>query len=343
MLTKDFAYHLPESHIARYPTPERTASKLLALNYATGVLSDYRFADIISLLKPGDLLVLNNSKVMPARLQGKKQSGGKIEILIERILNEKQAWVQIKASKSPKPNSWLILGANIPVQIQEYNPKTGMYLINVTSDTSILKILDQYGEIPLPPYMHRSAEPTDTERYQTVYAQPLGSVAAPTAGLHFTQDLLAAIQAKNIDIGYVTLHVGAGTFQPLRVQNIAEHKMHSELLQVSQELCDKIQATRNNGGRIVCVGTTSVRALETAALSGNLTAVTGETDIFITPGYKFKIVDALITNFHLPESTLLMLVSAFAGKNNIFNAYAHAINNNYRFYSYGDAMFITGN
>lgn len=343
MLTKDFAYHLPESHIARYPTPERTASKLLALNYATGVLSDYRFADIISLLKPGDLLVLNNSKVIPARLQGKKQSGGKIEILIERILNEKQAWVQIKASKSPKPNSWLILGANIPVQIQEYNPKTGMYLINVTSDTSILKILDQYGEIPLPPYMHRSAEPTDTERYQTVYAQPLGSVAAPTAGLHFTQDLLAAIQAKNIDIGYVTLHVGAGTFQPLRVQNIAEHKMHSELLQVSQELCDKIQATRNNGGRIVCVGTTSVRALETAALSGNLTAVTGETDIFITPGYKFKIVDALITNFHLPESTLLMLVSAFAGKNNIFNAYAHAINNNYRFYSYGDAMFITGN
>ena len=343
MLTKDFAYHLPESHIARYPTPERTASKLLALNYATGVLSDYRFADIISLLKPGDLLVLNNSKVMPARLQGKKQSGGKIEILIERILNEKQAWVQIKASKSPKPNSWLILGANIPVQIQEYNPKTGMYLINVTSDTSILKILDQYGEIPLPPYMHRSAEPTDTERYQTVYAQPLGSVAAPTAGLHFTQDLLAAIPAKNIDIGYVTLPVGAGTFQPLRVQNIAEHKMHSELLQVSQELCDKIQATRNNGGRIVCVGTTSVRALETAALSGNLTAVTGETDIFITPGYKFKIVDALITNFHLPESTLLMLVSAFAGKNNIFNAYAHAINNNYRFYSYGDAMFITGN
>lgn len=343
MLTKDFAYHLPESHIARYPTPERTASKLLALNYATGALSDYRFADIISLLKPGDLLVLNNSKVMPARLQGKKQTGGKIEILIERILNEKQAWVQIKASKSPKPNSWLILGANILVQIQEYNPKTGMYLINVTSDTSILKILDQYGEIPLPPYMHRSAEPTDTERYQTVYAQPLGSVAAPTAGLHFTQDLLAAIQAKNIDIGYVTLHVGAGTFQPLRVQNIAEHKMHSELSQVSQELCDKIQTTKNNGGRIVCVGTTSVRALETAALSGNLTAVNGETDIFITPGFKFKIVDALITNFHLPESTLLMLVSAFAGKNNIFNAYEYAIKHNYRFYSYGDAMFITGN
>ncbi len=343
MLTKDFAYHLPESHIARYPTPERTASKLLALNYATGALSDYRFADIISLLKPGDLLVLNNSKVMPARLQGKKQSGGKIEILIERILNEKQAWVQIKASKSPKPNSWLILGSNILVQIQEYNPKTGMYLINVTSDTSILKILDQYGEIPLPPYMHRSAEPTDIECYQTVYAQPLGSVAAPTAGLHFTQDLLAAIQAKNIDIGYVTLHVGAGTFQPLRVQNIAEHKMHSELLQISQELCDKIQTTRNNGGRIVCVGTTSVRALEAAALSGNLTAVNGETDIFITPGYKFKIVDALITNFHLPESTLLMLVSAFAGKNNIFNAYEYAIKHNYRFYSYGDAMFITGN
>jgi S-adenosylmethionine:tRNA ribosyltransferase-isomerase len=342
MLTKDFTYFLPESLIARYPVPNRTDSRLLALEGSSGAIADYKFSDLVSLLMPGDLLVLNDTKVLPARLLGYKESGGKVEVLIERIISEHQAWVQIRASKVPKPGSHLVLNGNIQVRVLEFARDRGMFLLAFDTTTPIIKILNQYGEIPLPPYMERGAEVADKDRYQTVYANPIGSVAAPTAGLHFSQELLEKIQSKGVELGRLTLHVGAGTFQPVRVKNIADHKMHSEYMQVGQEICDQIAATKVRGGRVICVGTTSVRALESAALAGSLQPMSGDTDIFITPGFKFKVVDCLLTNFHVPESTLLMLVCAFAGKDKMLKAYQHAIENNYRFYSYGDAMLIIG-
>jgi S-adenosylmethionine:tRNA ribosyltransferase-isomerase len=341
MLTKDFAYILPTDRIARYPTPNRSDSRLLALDPVGGNITDHNFSDLINFIHAGDLLVINDTKVLQARMYGCKETGGKIEILIERILENNQAWVQIRASKTPRINSWLIFG-NVRAQVRDFDRSRGMFLLAFKSETSLLDILTKHGEMPLPPYFNRAAEDSDLERYQTVYAEPLGSVAAPTAGLHFTSELLTVLQNKGVAIGRLTLHVGAGTFQPLRVQNIAEHKMHAERMYVSAELCKQIAETKIKGARVICVGTTTVRALESAALTGELQAQERDTDIFITPGFKFKVVDALITNFHLPESTLLMLVSAFAGKENVFRAYEYAIANNYRFYSYGDAMFITG-
>lgn len=342
MLTKDFAYTLPDNLIARYPTSERTGSRLLVLNPQDGSIADQQFPDILNLLNPGDLLVLNNSKVLKARMFGYKFSGGKIEMLIERLIDENNAWAHVRASKSPKPGTWLLVGNNIRIQVQDFDAKKSLYRLKFATATPILDILNIHGEIPLPPYFNRAAELSDLERYQTVYALNPGSVAAPTAGLHFNDTLLDALKAKGINVGQLTLHVGAGTFQPVRVENLADHKMHSESMQIDAELCEQIIATKQRGNRVICVGTTAVRALESAARNGELQAQTCDTDIFITPGYKFKLVDAMITNFHLPESTLLMLVSAFAGKDNIFAAYNHAIEKEYRFYSYGDAMFITG-
>lgn len=338
MLTKDFAYTLPEELIARYPAAERTGSRLLQLN--NGIISDHQFSDILNLINPNDMLVLNNTKVLKARMFGHKSSGGKIEVLIERILGDKQAWAQIRASKSPKPGSWLLLTGDLRVQVLQFDASKGLFLLEFTAEQPIVELLNLYGEIPLPPYFNRAAETHDLDRYQTVFAISPGSVAAPTAGLHFNAEILTALQSKGVTIGNLTLHIGAGTFQPVRVANIADHKMHSEYMEVSAELCAQIAATKQRGGRVICVGTTSVRALESAARNGILEPKSCDTNIFITPGYKFNVADAMITNFHLPESTLLMLVCAFAGKDNIFSAYQHAIENGYRFYSYGDAMLI---
>lgn len=347
MLTKDFDFTLPDELIARYPAANRTDSRLLALNPVTGDLTDYKFADLMQLFNPGDLIILNNTKVLPARMYGQKQTGGKVEILIERIISNNSAWVQIRASKSPKSGTWLILNPGIQAQVREFDLARGMYLLDFKIDMPLLDILDQHGEMPLPPYLARNVEEADKQRYQTVYAENLGSVAAPTAGLHFSEQILADLANLGVKIGCLTLHVGAGTFQPLRVENIADHKMHYEQFSISQDLCEQIIHTKQSGGRVICVGTTTVRALESAALLNqdisDLQPQTSETNIFITPGFKFKIVDALLTNFHLPCSTLLMLVCALAGKQHVLAAYQHAIANRYRFYSYGDAMLITGN
>lgn len=347
MLTKEFFYNLPEECIARYPAPNRTDSRLLGLNRTTGVISDYTFSDIAKLLRPGDLIVLNDTKVIRARLYGRKETGGKVEVLIERVMNDNTAWAQIRASKTPKPETWLMLSQEIRAKVQEFDRERGLFLLSFHFNAPLYEILEKYGEIPLPGYLGRAVEEQDQERYQTVYAEQLGSVAVPAAGLHFNEALLQELQDKGIEIGRLTLHVGAGTFQPVRVANLADHKMHAERIQVSNALCEQIIATKQRGGRVVAIGSTSVRALETAALNGSIAGTiqpfTGDTDIFITPGFEFKVVDVMLTNFHLPESSLLMMVSAFAGKDQIFNAYQHAINTGYRFFSYGDAMLIYGN
>jgi len=335
---KDFFYDLPAELIANYPTLERTASRLLCLDGKTGKIVHRQFKDIIELIQPGDLLVMNNTKVIPARLFGNKESGGKIEILIERILDEKHALAHIRASKSPKPQSKINLENNI--QIEVLGRKNDLYELKFLDERPLLEILDAIGHIPLPPYIERVDELDDRERYQTVYAKTPGAVAAPTAGLHFDNELLQQLKAKGVELAFVTLHVGAGTFQPVRVQNIQEHVMHAEYVEVTQEVCDKIKRTKANGGRIIAVGTTSVRCLETAALDGETKPFAGDTQIFIYPGFKFKCIDALITNFHLPESTLLMLVSALGGYENVMQAYQEAVAQHYRFFSYGDAMFI---
>lgn len=339
MLTSQFSYQLPEDLIAKFPTIERTASRLLYLDSANGKLTDANFSNIISYLQSNDILVLNDSKVLRARFFGNKKSGGKVEILLERILNSNEAYAHIRASKAPKPATKIILQDNVVVEVLA--KLDDLYKIKFLTEEDILSISERIGNIPIPTYFQRQAEVTDDARYQTVYAQYPGSVAAPTAGLHFDQQLLTAIKAKGIAIGFITLHVGAGTFQPVRVDNITEHKMHGELIAVSAELCKQIATAKANGGRVIAVGTTTTRALETAAMSGTLQPFSGETDIFIHPGYEFKAVDALITNFHLPMSTLLMLTCAFAGTDNVLRAYQHAIEKKYRFYSYGDAMFIT--
>lgn len=342
MLTKDFYYTLPEHCIARYPAAKRTDSRLLGLNRVSGAVSDHSFSEVQQLLNAGDLLVVNNTRVMRARMFGRKETGGKIEVLIERIVSDNSAWAHIRASKSPKPQTWLVLSSEVRAQVLEVDVVRGLFLISFHFNASIYEILESYGEIPLPPYLDRSAEDADIERYQTVYADPLGSVAAPTAGLHFNEDLLTTLQNNGVEIASLTLHVGAGTFQPVRVKDLADHKMHAERIYVNSELCEQIAATKQRGGRVIAVGTTTVRALESAAKNGTLQPYNGDTDIFISPGYEFKVIDAMITNFHLPETSLLMMVSAFAGKDNIFNAYQHAITNDYRFYSYGDAMLIHG-
>lgn len=339
MQLNDFNFQLPEHLIARYPLEERTASRLLCLDGSNGKIEHAQFSDIQQLIRPGDLMVFNNTRVIPARLNARKETGGKVEVLIERILSATEALAHIRASKSPKPGSRIILEDETSLTV--IGRKDNLFHIQSESETNLLEILEAIGHMPLPPYIDRPDEASDRERYQTVYSQHKGAVAAPTAGLHFSEALIEKLKQQGVDTGFVTLHVGAGTFQPVRVENIEEHKMHSEWLEVTDELVEQVKQTRARGGRVIAVGTTTVRCLESAALNGELAPFSGDTDIFIYPGFQYKVVDALITNFHLPESTLIMLVSAFAGRENILKAYQQAIENEYRFFSYGDAMFIT--
>jgi S-adenosylmethionine:tRNA ribosyltransferase-isomerase len=337
-VVSDFNYDLPNSLIAQYPLESRTASRLLVVP-CVGEQQDAVFSSLLDQLQPNDLLVLNNTRVIPARLFGQKLSGGRFEMLIERLLDNQRALVHLRVSKKPAPDSVLLLDGD--VQVRVLGRDGALFLVEWLTDESPFEFLERIGHLPLPPYIERSDEISDKTRYQTVFAQESGAVAAPTAGLHFSDDLLAQIRAKGIQTATLTLHVGAGTFQPVKVATISEHKMHFERVQVSAALVDRIAQTKAAGGRVVAVGTTVVRALETAALSGVLAPFSGETDIFITPGFQFKVIDALVTNFHLPQSTLLMLVSAFAGYERIRAAYQHAIAAEYRFFSYGDAMLLT--
>ncbi|MGA2654508.1 MAG: tRNA preQ1(34) S-adenosylmethionine ribosyltransferase-isomerase QueA [Gammaproteobacteria bacterium] len=338
MYTKDFDYQLPPKLIAAYPLKARSQSRLLCLNRNTGEINHAHFYQLLDLLQPNDCLILNNTKVIPARLFGQKETGGQVEILIERLKSMHEALVHIRASKSPKAGSEILLEQNIRLRVDE--KLDDLYHVTLLSPQPFLEILDQIGHMPLPPYIERADEALDKEQYQTVYGHVPGAIAAPTAGLHFDEDLLTKIKAKGVKINEVTLHVGAGTFQPVRVENIHEHHMHSEWLEVSKDVCDLIQNTKRLGGRVVAVGTTVVRSLETAAFDGELKPFSGQTKLFIFPGFKFNVVDAMITNFHLPRSTLLMLVSAFAGREHILAAYQEAIDKRYRFFSYGDAMWI---
>ena len=331
----DFDFNLPDELIAQFPPTVRGASRLLHVD-AQGGLADRMFRDLPTLLRPNDLLVMNDTRVIKARLFGHKDSGGKVELLVERVTGDTEALVFIRASHAPKPGSRIHLADDTVVDVLERQDD----LTRLRFLRPVLDVLDQIGQLPLPPYIEHTPTADDEARYQTVYANEPGSVAAPTAGLHFDEAMLETLHAQGIRTAQVTLHVGAGTFQPVRVDNIADHTMHSERYTIPQETVDAIQATWARDGRVVAVGTTSLRTLEAAAQTGPLAAGAGETDIFITPGFRFNVVDALITNFHLPKSTLLMLVSAFSGMDIIRKAYAHAIRERYRFFSYGDAMFL---
>lgn len=338
MQLKDFHFDLPDELIARYPTEQRSASRLLRLDGETGDIQHSHFYQLTDFVEPNDLLVFNNTRVLPARLFGKKSSGGQVEILIERVESEHDALAHVRANRSPKPGARLVLEEGTEVEV--ISKDGAMYQLKLLS-SDWHSVMQAVGHMPLPPYIDREDELSDKERYQTVYSEVEGAVAAPTAGLHFDDELLAKLSDKGVETAFVTLHVGAGTFSPVRVDNILEHKMHSEWYELSQEVVDKVKQTRAKGGRVIAVGTTSVRCLESAAINGELEAGSGETDIFIYPGYVFRAVDALITNFHLPESTLMMLVSAFASKKHIMQAYDEAVSEQYRFFSYGDSMFIT--
>ena len=337
MRLDDFDYHLPEELIAQSPAAERRASRLLHLDGATGALRDHRFTGLPDLLQPGDLLVLNDTKVIKARLTGQKASGGRIEVLIERVLGRREAMAQIRASHAPKAGSELHLEGGLTVGVVAREGE--LYRLRFPED-DVFAQLDRFGALPLPPYIEHEPGADDESRYQTVFARTPGAVAAPTAGLHFDAALLDALREKGIGTAYLTLHIGAGTFQPVRTQNLAEHRMHSEWYSLSQQTVDALKRHRAGGGRIVAVGTTSLRALESAAAAGEPAAGSAETSLFVLPGYRFRVVDRLITNFHLPKSTLLMLVSALGGFDNIRKAYRHAIEQRYRFFSYGDAMLI---
>lgn len=339
MQRTDFQFELPSELIAQYPTENRTASRLLTLDGNSGELSDRQFSDFPGLLQPNDLLVFNNTKVIPARLLGEKETGGKIEVLVERVLDDKRVLAHVRSSKSPGTGRILILENVLRAEVLSRQDALFELQFNIESD--VITALEQYGRLPLPPYIDREVDKADLDRYQTVYAKQTGAVAAPTAGLHFDNALMQQIRDSGIEMCEVTLHVGAGTFQPVRVEDIRSHQMHSERIEVSEDVCEKIRQTRSRGGRVIAIGTTSVRALESASHSGEIAPYSGETDIFIYPGYQFRSVDAMVTNFHLSESTLLMLVSAFAGREHIMHAYQHAIAQRYRFFSYGDAMFIT--
>ncbi|MBU0655437.1 MAG: tRNA preQ1(34) S-adenosylmethionine ribosyltransferase-isomerase QueA [Gammaproteobacteria bacterium] len=338
MQLSDFHYELPPHLIAAEPLVERTASRLLILDGASGECRDGQFTDVLELIQPEDLLVFNDTRVIPARLHGQKASGGKVEVLVERITGEHSALAHIRASKAPKSGTRLFLEEVVEAEVT--GRQGDLFEVNFLSAEPLLSVLEQYGHIPLPPYIEREDTQADRERYQTVFAQKPGAVAAPTAGLHFDQALLEALQRKGVQMAAVTLHVGAGTFQPVRVQDLSQHVMHAEYVEVSASVCEAVAACRKRGGRVVAVGTTSVRSLESAAQGGALQPYQGDTRLFITPGYRFRVVDAMITNFHLPESTLLMLVAAFAGYENILKSYHHAINCGYRFFSYGDGMFL---
>ncbi len=337
MQRSDFYYGLPEELIAQQPLADRTASRLLCLDRLSGSLCDHNFSDLPRLLSPGDLLVLNDTRVIPARLYGLKDSGGRVEILIERMLDDARALVQLKAGKSPKPGSTIRFGNDKSARVE--NRAGCFYVLRFSVPAN--EILDQFGHVPLPPYIRRADEPSDRERYQTVYARVPGAVAAPTAGLHFDGNLLDRLARHGIGSAFVTLHVGAGTFQPVRCEDVRAHRLHGEYAEVGLATCDAIAETRSRGGRIIAVGTTAVRSIESAARIGKLVPFKGETNLYILPGFEFRVVDAMITNFHLPESTLLMLVSAFAGRQRILAAYKHAVEGGYRFFSYGDAMLIS--
>jgi len=339
MQVKDFHFELPEELIASFPLEQRSASRLLCLDGDSGELAHRGFTDILDLLNPGDLMVFNNTRVIPARLFGEKATGGKIEALIERVLDQHRVLAHVRSSRSPKPGAELLFeGGAKAIMIGRHE---NLFELEFCGDTPVFDLLEAHGHMPLPPYMKRDDQLEDRERYQTVYNEKPGAVAAPTAGLHFDEALLSKLDEKGIEKAFVTLHVGAGTFQPMKVERVEDHVMHAEYIEVSQEVCDAVKATRARGGRVVAVGTTSVRSLESASQKGEVEPFYGDSSIFIFPGYQFKSVDLLITNFHLPESTLLMLVSAFAGYAHTMNAYKVAVEQQYRFFSYGDAMFIS--
>ena len=339
MQLSDFYFDLPEELIAAYPLEQRSSSRLLCLEGDSGELVHRTFTDIIDLVEPGDLLVFNDTRVIPARLHGQKESGGKVEMLIERVIGEKRALVHLRASRTPKEGAQLSFEGGIKAEV--VGRKEGLFDLQFDITTTLIEALEQHGHMPLPPYIKREDQQSDRERYQTVYNRKPGAVAAPTAGLHFDEALFKRLEAKGVNKAFVTLHVGAGTFRPVKVENIKEHQMHAEYIEVTEEVCAQVAATKAAGKRVIAVGTTSVRCLETAGAGGELKPFFGDTQIFIYPGYQYQQVDALVTNFHLPESTLMMLVSAFAGYQNTMNAYAVAVQEKYRFFSYGDAMFIT--
>jgi S-adenosylmethionine:tRNA ribosyltransferase-isomerase len=333
-----FDFELPAELIAQRPPAQRGESRLLTLNVATGALADRRFTDLPQLLQPNDVLVLNDTRVIKARLFGHKSSGGRVELLVERVLDSRHALALVRASHAPRSGSILSLRGGLAVRVLERDGD--LHRLEFLGDSDVLDSLDRHGEVPLPPYIDRPAQSEDDERYQTVYSRAPGAVAAPTAGLHFDQPMLNRLQEQGVALTFVTLHVGAGTFQPVRSARIEEHVMHSERYAVAPETVAAIERARSRGGRVVAVGTTSLRALESAAAGGKLVAGSGDTRLFVTPGYEFRVVERLLTNFHLPRSTLLMLVAAFAGLDLVRRAYRHAVEQRYRFFSYGDAMYI---
>ena len=338
MRTDEFTFELPQHLIAQHPPKQRGASRLLQVRTDNDNCEHRLFADLPGLLKQGDLLILNDTRVIKARLFGKKESGGVIEVLVERMLDEHEVLAQVRASKAPQAGGRMILADCIDVTVLG---RVGeFYHLRFEGEESVSDLLEQYGQLPLPPYITHTADAQDDERYQTVFAKEYGAVAAPTAGLHFDEGMLERLKQQGVPAAYVTLHVGAGTFQPVRVDQVADHVMHSERYTIPQATADAIAQTKALGGRIIAVGTTSLRALESAAQSGTLKTGESETSIFITPGYRFKVVDVLLTNFHLPKSTLLMLVCAFGGMDKMLAAYRIAVDNEYRFFSYGDAMLI---
>jgi S-adenosylmethionine:tRNA ribosyltransferase-isomerase len=338
MRTQDFDFYLPSELIAQYPAEKRSGSRLLHLDGQSGNLTDSNFVALTQWLNPNDLIVFNDTRVIKARLFGHKVTGGAIEVMIERALNDHEALAQVRASRAPKAGAKLILEGNVEAVV--IGRDDDLFHLRFLNDAPIYDLLEQYGHLPLPPYIAHAAESEDESRYQTVYAKHAGAVAAPTAGLHFDEAMLANIQAKGVMTAYITLHVGAGTFQPVKVDEISAHKMHSERYHIPEATLALIAQTKQKGGRVLAVGTTALRALESAAQTGVLKAGNAETNIFITPGYQFRVVDRLLTNFHLPKSTLMMLVSAFAGHAHIMRAYQHAVQEQYRFFSYGDAMLI---
>jgi S-adenosylmethionine:tRNA ribosyltransferase-isomerase len=344
MQRQDFYFELPAELIAQRPVPARSGSRMLALDGASGTRRDIRFGDLPGLLRPGDLLVFNDTRVVPARVRGMKESGGKIEILLERVLSARTALVHARSSKALKAGATVLLPGSRTARLLDR--EGDLFRLEFSAD--VLPFFEAFGEVPLPPYIERPPEEADRERYQTVYAREPGAVAAPTAGLHFDSEMFTALEARGVRRAFVTLHVGAGTFQPVREDQIERHEMHAEYLEVSADACAAIDAARAAGGRVVAVGTTVVRSLETAALAASggvamrqVRPYAGTTRIFITPGFRFRVVDALLTNFHLPESTLVMLCAAFVGRERLLAAYAHAVEARYRFFSYGDAMFLT--
>ena len=339
MNVSDFHFDLPDELIARYPLKERSASRLLSLDGLSGDIRHLRFTDLPGLLQPGDLLVFNDTRVIPARLFGRKETGGQVEVLVERVLGEQDILAHVRASKALKEGQKVLLEDGTSLRMNGRDD--ALFHLHCDSDEPVLDVLERIGHMPLPPYVDRPDESSDRERYQTVYAREAGAVAAPTAGLHFDDRILTELESMGVETAFVTLHVGAGTFQPVRVEGIEDHVMHSEVAHVPQATVDAVNAARARGGRVIAVGTTSVRSLESASRGGVVRPFRGETDIFIYPGYRFQAVDAMVTNFHLPESTLIMLVSAFAGYQNVMSAYQAAVAERYRFFSYGDAMFIT--